>query len=44
MTGTPTVCLWYVYNPNPEARGRVLQAMIGMKKIDITAIDSARKG
>lgn len=44
MTGTPTVCLWYVYNPDPEAHGRVFQAMIGMNKIDIAAIDSARKG
>ena len=41
---TPRALTQAMQDPDPEARGRVFKAMMGMKKIDIAAIEAARKG
>ncbi len=41
---TPRALTDGMKDPDPDARGRVFMAMMGMRKIDIAAIDTARKG
>ena len=41
---TPRALTDGMKDPDPEARGRVFKAMMGMKKIDIAGIEAARKG
>jgi predicted 3-demethylubiquinone-9 3-methyltransferase (glyoxalase superfamily) len=39
---TPDVLLRYIQDEDPEKAKRVMDAMLGMKKIDITALEAAR--
>jgi len=41
---TPRVLLEAQRGPDPEAARRVFQAMLGMTKIDVAAIEAARRG
>ncbi len=41
---TPTVLLELIGDPDPKKAARALQAMMGMKKIDIAAIEAAERG
>jgi predicted 3-demethylubiquinone-9 3-methyltransferase (glyoxalase superfamily) len=41
---TPAVLAAGMSDPDPAARQRVFTAMMGMKKIDVAAIEAARKG
>jgi 2-polyprenyl-6-hydroxyphenyl methylase/3-demethylubiquinone-9 3-methyltransferase len=41
---TPTVLTEGVTDPDPEVAKRVFEAMMKMKKIDIAAIEAARRG
>ena len=41
---TPRALTDGMKDPDPEAQARVFKAMMGMKKIDIAAIEAARKG
>ena len=41
---TPRALIDGLADPDPAASKRVLEAMMGMKKIDIAAIEAARKG
>ncbi|GAC1406289.1 MAG: VOC family protein [Novosphingobium sp.] len=41
---TPCALTDGMKDPDPDARGRVFKAMMGMKKIDIAAIEAARNG
>jgi 2-polyprenyl-6-hydroxyphenyl methylase/3-demethylubiquinone-9 3-methyltransferase len=41
---TPRALTDGMSDPDPEARKRVFQAMMGMRRIDIAAIEAARRG
>ena len=41
---TPRALTDGMKDPDPEARARVFKAMMTMKKIDVAAIEAARKG
>ena len=40
----PSVLMKYLSDPDPEKAGRVMQAMLQMRKIDIAALEAARAG
>lgn len=40
----PRALMEYLASPDPELVGRVMQAMLGMRRIDIAALDAAARG
>jgi predicted 3-demethylubiquinone-9 3-methyltransferase (glyoxalase superfamily) len=43
-TPKATICLWYDHDAEDAARQRVFTAMMGMRNIDIAAIEAAKRG
>jgi predicted 3-demethylubiquinone-9 3-methyltransferase (glyoxalase superfamily) len=41
---TPTVLMGAITDPDPSVAKRAFEAMMQMKKIDIAAIEAARRG
>ncbi len=40
----PTTLYELLQDPDPEKSGRVMQAMLGMKKLDVAALQQGRQG